>query len=82
MECAGKLNPALKSANKISAAGQVSVAMLKRYTTICNFNMMASMITWIYADRLKADPERRHKGKGLPVLPFRMFGGLSLRRTQ
>jgi len=25
--------------------------------------MMASTITWIYADRLKADPERRHKVK-------------------
>ena len=25
---------------------------------------MVSKITWIYADRLKADPERRHKVKG------------------
>jgi len=41
--------------------------------------MMASTITWIYADRLKADPKRRHKVKGEPVLPFRMFGGLSLK---
>jgi len=28
------------------------------------FCLMASTITWIYADRLKADPERRHKVKG------------------
>ena len=27
------------------------------------FCLMASTIIWIYADRLKADPERRHKMK-------------------
>jgi hypothetical protein len=26
--------------------------------------MMATTITWIYADRLKTNPERRHKVKG------------------
>ena len=29
-------------------------------TNHLNFCMMASTITWIYADRLKANPERRH----------------------
>jgi IS4 transposase len=28
-----------------------------------NFCMMATTITWIYADRLKTNPERRHKVK-------------------
>jgi hypothetical protein len=26
--------------------------------------MIASTVTWIYADRIKADPERRHIAKG------------------
>ena len=34
------------------------------------FCMMASTITWIYADRLKADPERRHKVKGRTSFAF------------
>ena len=34
------------------------------------FCMMASTITWIYADRLKADPERRHKVKGRTRFAF------------
>ena len=34
------------------------------------FYMMALMITWIYADRLKADPERRHKVKGRTSFAF------------
>ena len=70
MECAGKLNPALKSSNKTSATGQVSVAMLKLNTTILQFYMMALMITWNYADRLNANPEHRHKGKGKISLAF------------
>ena len=32
--------------------------------------MMASTLTWIYADRLKADPERRHKVKGRTSFAF------------
>ena len=32
--------------------------------------MMASTITWIYVDRLKADPERRHKVKGRTNFAF------------
>jgi len=70
MECGGKLNPALKSSNKTSAAGQVSVAMLKLNTTILQFYMMALMITWIYSDLLKAAPEHRHKRKGKISLVF------------
>ncbi|WP_347988654.1 transposase [Methylomonas sp. AM2-LC] len=35
-----------------------------------NFCMMASTITWIYADRLKADPQRRHKVKGRTSFAF------------
>lgn len=35
-----------------------------------NFCMMASTITWIYADRLKVDPERRHKVKGRTSFAF------------
>jgi len=35
-----------------------------------NFCLMASTITWIYADRLKADPERRHKVKGRTSYAF------------
>jgi hypothetical protein len=34
------------------------------------FCMMASTITWIYVDRLKADPERRHKVKGRTSFAF------------
>ena len=34
------------------------------------FCMMASTITWIYADRLKADLERRHKVKGRTSFAF------------
>lgn len=34
------------------------------------FCMMASTITWIYADRLKADPARRHKVKGRTHFAF------------
>jgi hypothetical protein len=34
------------------------------------FCMMASTITWLYADRLKADPERRHKVKGRTSFAF------------
>ncbi len=32
--------------------------------------MMASTTTWLYADRLKADPERRHKVKGRTSFVF------------
>ena len=35
-----------------------------------NFCMMASIITWIYADRLNANPERRHKVKGRTSYAF------------
>jgi IS4 transposase len=35
-----------------------------------NFCLMASTITWIYADRLKANPERRHKVKGRTSFAF------------
>jgi len=34
------------------------------------FCMMASTITWLYANRLKADPERRHKVKGRTSFAF------------
>jgi transposase len=34
------------------------------------FCMMASTITWLYAERLKADPERRHKVKGRTSFAF------------
>ena len=39
-------------------------------TNHLNFCMMASTLTWIYADRLKADPERRHKVKGRTSFAF------------
>jgi hypothetical protein len=32
--------------------------------------LYASTITWIYADHLKADPERRHKVKGRTSFAF------------
>jgi len=32
--------------------------------------MRALGITWIYADRLKGDPERRHTGKGRTSFAF------------
>lgn len=35
-----------------------------------NFCMMATTLTWIYADRLKANPERRHKVKGRTSFAF------------
>ena len=34
------------------------------------FCMMASTVTWLYADRLTADPERRHKVKGRTRFAF------------
>ena len=39
-------------------------------TNHLNFCMMASTIIWIYADRLKANPERRHKVKGRTSFAF------------
>ena len=39
-------------------------------TNHLNFCMMAVTLTWIYADRLKADPERRHKVKGRTSFAF------------
>jgi hypothetical protein len=39
-------------------------------TNHLNFCMMASTVTWIYADRLKTDPERRHKVKGRTSFAF------------
>jgi hypothetical protein len=32
--------------------------------------MMATTLTWIYADRLKTSPERRHKVKGRTSFAF------------
>ena len=39
-------------------------------TNHLQFCLMASTITWIYADRLKTDPERRHKVKGRTNFAF------------
>ncbi|MBC8246595.1 MAG: transposase [Deltaproteobacteria bacterium] len=39
-------------------------------TNHLNFCMMASTVTWIYVDRLKANPERRHKVKGRTSFAF------------
>ena len=39
-------------------------------TNHLNFCMMATTITWIYADRIKADPERRHIVKGRASFAF------------
>lgn len=39
-------------------------------TNHLHFCMMASTLTWIYADRLKPDPERRHKVKGRASFAF------------
>jgi len=39
-------------------------------TNHLNFCMMASTLTWIYAGRLKANPERRHKVKGRTGFAF------------
>jgi len=35
-----------------------------------NYCMMAATVTWIYADRIKADPERRHIVKGRTSFAF------------
>ena len=35
-----------------------------------NFCMMATTLTWIYADRIKADPQRRHLVKGRASFAF------------
>jgi hypothetical protein len=35
-----------------------------------NFCMMATTVTWIYADRIKADPKRRHIVKGRTSFAF------------
>jgi len=35
-----------------------------------NFCMMPATVTWIYADRIKADPERRHIVKGRTSFAF------------
>ena len=39
-------------------------------TNHLQFCMMATTVTWIYADRLKPDPERRHKVKGRASFAF------------
>ena len=39
-------------------------------TNHLNFCMMASTVTWIYADHIKADPERRHLVKGRTSFAF------------
>ncbi|TXK99369.1 hypothetical protein BMR11_06595 [Methylococcaceae bacterium CS5] len=39
-------------------------------TNHLNFCMMATTLTWIYADRLKTNPERRHKVKGRTSFAF------------
>jgi hypothetical protein len=39
-------------------------------TNHLNFCMMASTVTWVYADRIKADPERRHIVKGRTSFAF------------
>ena len=39
-------------------------------TNHLHFCMMAATLTWVYADRIKADPERRHKVKGRTGFAF------------
>jgi hypothetical protein len=39
-------------------------------TNHLHFCMMATTLTWVYADRIKADPERRHKVKGRTSFAF------------
>jgi len=39
-------------------------------TNHLNFCMMATTLTWMYADRLKTNPERRHKVKGRTSFAF------------
>ena len=39
-------------------------------TNHLNFCMMAATVTWIYADRIKADPERHHSVKGRTRFAF------------
>jgi len=39
-------------------------------TNHLNFCMMAATVTWIYADRIKNDPERRHIVKGRTSFAF------------
>jgi len=39
-------------------------------TNHLHFCMMAVTLTWVYADRIKADPERRHKVKGRTGFAF------------
>ncbi len=39
-------------------------------TNHLNFCMMSTTITWIYSDRLKTNPERRHKVKGRTSFAF------------
>lgn len=44
-----------------------------------HFCMMATTVTWIYADRIKADPQRRHQVKGRTGFAFPMSGASSPR---
>ena len=39
-------------------------------TNHLQFCMMSATLTWIYADRLKVDPQRRHKVKGRTSFAF------------
>ena len=39
-------------------------------TNHLNLCMMAATVIWIYADRIKADPERRHIVKGRTSFAF------------
>ena len=77
--CDGVSNPVLKSSSRTSAAGPVSAAMLKQWTIICNFVWWRQRSLGFMRIAWKPIRNAGIKWGGEPVLPFRMFGGLSPR---
>ena len=65
-----KIESGFKELKQEIGSGKSQCRNAQAVTNHLNFCMIATTITWIYADRLKADPERRHKVKGRTSFAF------------
>jgi hypothetical protein len=65
-----KIESGFKELKQEIGSGKSQCRNAQSVTNHLNFCMMATTICWIYADRLKADPERRHKVKGRTSFAF------------
>ncbi len=70
MAHAGKLNLGFKEIKQEIGSVKSQVRDAHAVINRLNFCMMATTLTWIYADRIKADPERRHLVKGRTSFAF------------